>query len=121
MKKLSNDALVDLGTKKRIDWIKEMHWPGQLIQIIDQVVWTKGVESGIMDNKLKEFRDSISGNDKDSFTNAIENLKSHLDKETRQKLIETFNELTSSDEYQGNLAVVQEDTDIIREYAKRKK
>ena len=29
MKKLSNDALVDLGTKKRIDWIKEMHWPGQ--------------------------------------------------------------------------------------------
>ena len=39
-----------------------------------------------MDNKLKEFRDSISGNDKDSFTNAIENLKSHLDKETRQKL-----------------------------------
>ena len=38
MKKLSNDALADLGTKKRIDWIKEMHWPGQLIQIIDQVV-----------------------------------------------------------------------------------
>ena len=59
MKKLSNDALVDLGTKKRIDWIKEMHWPGQLIQIIDQIVWTQGVESGIMDNKLKEFLDKL--------------------------------------------------------------
>jgi hypothetical protein len=50
-----------------------------------------------------------------------ERIRNAPDEETRQKLIETFNELTSSDEYQENLAVVQEDTDIIREYAKRKK
>ena len=59
MKKLSNDALDDLGKKKRIDWIKEMHWPGQLIQIIDQVIWTQGVESGILENKLKDFLDKL--------------------------------------------------------------
>ena len=59
MKKLSNDALKDLEKKRRIDWIKEMHWPGQLIQIIDQVVWTQGVENGIMENKLKEFLDKL--------------------------------------------------------------
>lgn len=43
------------------------------------------------------------------------------DDEAKKQLIENFNELTSSDEYQENLAVVQEDTDIVREYAKRKK
>ena len=47
MKKLSEDALDDLEKKKRIDWIKEMHWPGQLIQIIDQVILTQGIDSGI--------------------------------------------------------------------------
>ena len=41
-----------------------------------------------VDNKLKEFRESITGSDKDSYSNAIEDLKSHLDKETRQKLNE---------------------------------
>lgn len=50
-----------------------------------------------------------------------EKIRKAPDEETRQKLIETFNELTSSDEYQENLAVVQEDTDIVRKYAKRRK
>ena len=45
-----------------------------------------------VDNKLKEFRDSITGNDKDSFSNAIENMKSNLDKETREKLNEIIKE-----------------------------
>lgn len=46
--------------------------------------------------------------------------KAH-DGETREQLIENFNELTSSDEYQRNLSIVQDDTDVIRDYARRKK
>ena len=46
----------------------------------------KQKQGSAVDNKLKEFKESITGNDKDSYSNAIENLKSHLDKETRQKL-----------------------------------
>ena len=49
-------------------------------------------QGSAVDNKLKEFRESITGNDKDSYSNAIENLKSHLDKETRQKLNEIIKE-----------------------------
>ena len=59
MKKLAKDALFDLDKKKRIDWIKDMEWPGQLIQIIDQVVWTNGVETGIVENKLKDYLDKL--------------------------------------------------------------
>ena len=43
------------------------------------------------------------------------------DEEARKQLVKTFREMTSSDEYQENLKVVQEDTDIIRKYVKRKK
>ena len=59
MKKLAKNALYDLDKKKRIDWIKDMEWPGQMIQIVDQIYWTGGVESGIVDNKLKEFLDRL--------------------------------------------------------------
>jgi aurora kinase len=52
----------------------------------------KQKQGSAVDNKLKEFKDSIVGNDKDSYSNAIENLKSHLDKETRQKLNEIIKE-----------------------------
>ena len=45
-----------------------------------------------VDNKLKEFRDSITGSDKDSISNALENMKSNLDKETREKLNEIIKE-----------------------------
>ena len=59
MRQLSRKSLDDLDKKKRIDWIKDMEWPGQLIQIIDQVIWTNGVENGILENKLKEFLDQL--------------------------------------------------------------
>lgn len=55
MKTLSKKALEDLDKKKRIDWIKDMEWPGQLVQVIDQVVWTQGVEYGVLEGKLQEF------------------------------------------------------------------
>jgi DNA repair exonuclease SbcCD ATPase subunit len=45
-----------------------------------------------VDNKLKEFRDSITGSDKDSVSNALENMKNNLDKETREKLNEIIKE-----------------------------
>lgn len=43
------------------------------------------------------------------------------DKWAKKQLVETFKKTTSSDEYQENLAIVNEDTDVIRKYAKRKK
>ena len=52
----------------------------------------KEKQGSAVDNKLKEFRDSIAGNDKDSYSTAIESLKNHLDKETRQKLNDTIKE-----------------------------
>jgi serine/threonine protein kinase len=48
----------------------------------------KEKQGSSVDNKLKEFRESITGNDKDSYSSEIDNLKEHLDKETRQKLNE---------------------------------
>jgi dynein heavy chain len=59
MKTLSRKCLDDLDKKKRIDWIKDMEWPGQLVQIIDQVIWTNGVENGIMESKLSEFLEQL--------------------------------------------------------------
>ena len=41
---------------------------------------------------MKEFRDSISGKDKDVYSKQIENMKKNLDKETRQKLNEIIKE-----------------------------
>ena len=67
-----------------------------------------------VDNKLKEFRESITGNDKDSFTNAIENLKSHLDKETRQKLNEIIKEK------EKEIKKFKEDEKLRREKEKKK-
>lgn len=40
---------------------------------------------------------------------------------TKKQLVETFRETTSSDEYQENLAIVQKDTEAVRNYAKRQK
>jgi len=48
----------------------------------------KEKQGSSVDNKLKEFRESITGNDKDSYSSEIDNLKDNLDKETRQKLNE---------------------------------
>ena len=46
----------------------------------------------MVDNKLKEFRDSISGKDKETYAKEIENLKKILDKETRIRLNEIIEE-----------------------------
>ena len=52
----------------------------------------KEKQGTVVDNKLKEFRDSISGKDKDAYSKQIENMKKILDKETRQKLNEIIKE-----------------------------
>ena len=49
-------------------------------------------QGAVVDNKLKEFRDSITGKDKETYSKEIENLKKNLDKETRQKLNEIIKE-----------------------------
>ena len=61
-------------------------------KVIQYEEMIKEKQGSNVDNKLKEFRDSIAGNDKDSYSNAIENLKKNLDKETRQKLNEVIKE-----------------------------
>ena len=51
---------------------------------IEKVIKEKhGIE---VENKLKEFKDSIIGKDKESYYKEIESVKNNLDKETRQKL-----------------------------------
>ena len=71
-------------------------------------------QGSAVDNKLKEFRESITGNDKDSYSNAIENLKSHLDKETRQKLNEIIKEK------EKEIKKFKEDEKLRREKEKKK-
>ena len=56
----------------------------------EQIIKEK--QGTVVDNKLKEFRDSISGKDKDAYSKLIENMKKNLDKETRQKLNEIIKE-----------------------------
>ena len=71
-------------------------------------------QGSAVDNKLKEFRESITGNDKDSYSNAIENLKSHLDIETRQKLNEIIKEK------EKEIKKFKEDEKLRREKEKKK-
>ena len=62
----------------------------QKVANYEQIIKEK---QGIMvDNKLKEFRDSISGKDKETYAKEIENLKKILDKETRLRLNEIIKE-----------------------------
>ena len=61
MKALSKKSLEDLNKKRRIDWIKDMEWPGQLVQVIDQVVWTQGVEGGLLNANLPDFLKKLDG------------------------------------------------------------
>ena len=56
----------------------------------EQIIREK--QGTVVDNKLKEFRDSISGKDKDAYSKLIENMKKNLDKETRHKLNEIIKE-----------------------------
>jgi len=74
----------------------------------------KQKQGSTVDNKLKEFKESITGNDKDSYSNAIENLKSHLDKETRQKLYEIIKEK------EKEIKKFKEDEKLRREKEKKK-
>ena len=67
-----------------------------------------------VDNKLNQFRESITGNDKETFTDAIENLKNHLDKETRQKLNEVIKEKEKA------IQKYKEDEKLRREKEKKK-
>ena len=62
----------------------------QKVSNYEQIIREK--QGAVVDNKLKEFRDSISGKDKEAYSKEIENLKKNLDKETRQKLNEIIKE-----------------------------
>ena len=56
----------------------------------EQIIREK--QGAVVDNKLKEFRDSISGKNKEDYSKEIENIKKIVDKETRLKLNEIIKE-----------------------------
>ena len=62
----------------------------QKVSNYEQIIKEK--QGTMVDNKLKEFRDSISGKDKETYAKEIENLKKILDKETRIRLNEIIEE-----------------------------
>lgn len=48
MEKVTKESMEDyLHKPKRIDWIQS-GWPGQVIQIVDQIIWTGKVEDAIV-------------------------------------------------------------------------
>ena len=62
----------------------------QKVSNYEQIIKEK--QGTLVDNKLNEFRNSISGKDKDTYSKEIENIKKIVDKETRQKLNEIIKE-----------------------------
>jgi len=46
MEKNCDNSLKDFYKKPRIDWI-QFGWPGQIVQVVDQIVWTSEVEKGL--------------------------------------------------------------------------
>ena len=48
MEKVTKESMEEyLHKPKRIDWIQS-GWPGQVIQIVDQIIWTGKVEDAIV-------------------------------------------------------------------------
>lgn len=48
MEKVTYESMEDFISKpKRIDWILS-GWPGQIIQVVDQIIWTGKVEEAIV-------------------------------------------------------------------------
>ena len=91
---------------------KENYELKQKVQKYEEIIKEK--QGSAVDNKLNQFRESITGNDKASFTDAIENLKNHLDKETRQKLNEVIQEK------EKEIKKYKEDEKLRREKEKKK-
>jgi len=50
MKNITRDSLKDFSTKKRINWIQS-NWPGQIVQVVDQIIWTNEVEKAIKNSQ----------------------------------------------------------------------
>ncbi|MCQ2815733.1 MAG: AAA family ATPase, partial [archaeon] len=60
MKDIAKKCIADLSGKERIKWMEEMKWPGQIVQIIDQVVWTNGVETHLEKGDLPVFLEQLN-------------------------------------------------------------
>jgi len=57
MKNITRNSLKDFSTKKRIDWIQSK-WPGQIVQVVDQIIWTNECEKAMKkyeNNGLGEY------------------------------------------------------------------
>jgi dynein heavy chain len=46
MEKIHKESLMDFHKKKRIDWI-QAEWPGQIVQTVDQIIWTTECENSL--------------------------------------------------------------------------
>jgi dynein heavy chain len=54
------DCLADFYNRpKRINWIQEGHWPGQIVQIIDQIVWTRETETALLSGEPEALNEYI--------------------------------------------------------------
>ena len=91
---------------------KENHELKQKVHKYEEIIKEK--QGSAVDNKLNQFRESLTGSNKDSFTDAIENLKNHLNKETRQKLNEVIQEK------EKEIKKYKEDEKLRREKEKKK-
>jgi dynein heavy chain len=68
MEAITKDCLQDFYTRpKRINWIQEGHWPGQIVQIIDQIAWTRETETALLSSEpdalneyIKKVKDDLS-------------------------------------------------------------
>lgn len=71
MKVISNNCRNDYfeklkNGKKRLDWLLT-NWPGQIVQTIDQEIWTKEVEKSIVasEEEINEYYNELQNNLKD--------------------------------------------------------
>ena len=59
---LTRKSLEDIQQKKRIDWIQS-NWPGQIVQTVDQIMWTRqsivAIKSNMLDDFLFQLDDDI--------------------------------------------------------------
>jgi hypothetical protein len=46
MERNCENSLKDFYKKPRIEWIQH-GWPGQIVQVVDQIVWTSEIEKGL--------------------------------------------------------------------------
>jgi len=64
VKNITRESLKDFSTKKRIDWI-QANWPGQIVQVVDQIIWTNECEKAIKNHEKNGLGQYLISQDAD--------------------------------------------------------